>query len=148
LRTFSKAYGLAGLRVGYGYAPPALLDPMNRIRQPFNVNSIGQAVAAIAIHDQLWVKKAKDHNLSWLHWTHKRLENAGFPVNPSHGNFLLFDCGSEEGAKNVFRYLGERGIMVRPMAGYGLLNHLRVSIGQDHEMEEFIALMDAYARQY
>ncbi|MBX9977711.1 MAG: histidinol-phosphate transaminase [Alphaproteobacteria bacterium] len=144
LRTFSKVYGLAGIRVGFGVGAPALLDPLNRIRPPFNVNSVGQAAASIAVHDQAWVKKAKDHNMSWINWTKERLEASCFPVNPSHGNFLLFDCGSSDGAKNVYRYLGEKGIMVRPMAGYGLHHHLRVSIGRDHEMEEFISVMQDY----
>lgn len=142
LRTFSKAYGLAGLRIGFGYtANLDILDAINRMRAPFNVNSLGQDLASTALQDQAWVKKLVDHNTLWLSYTRAALEKLGYTLNPSHGNFILFHLGSEERAQKTYRYLGERGIMVRPVAGYGLKEHLRVSIGKGEEMEEFVDMM-------
>ncbi len=144
LRTFSKAYGLASLRIGWAHAAPHLLDPLNRIRQPFNVNSIAQAVGCIALQDQQWIEKAREHNHIWRSWTKRKLETAGFKVNPSYGNFLLFDCGSMDKAQQLYSDLGERGITLRPVGGYGLHQHLRVSVGKDTEMEEFIHVLNTF----
>ncbi len=147
LRTFSKAYGLAGMRIGWAHGAPEVLDALHRIRQPFNVNSIGQHSATIAVHDQGWIKKAFEHNLAHRSWTKEKLEELGFRVNPSQGNFLLFDCETPERAKDIYHYLGTRGVMIRPVSGYNLHHHMRVSIGRDFEMAEFIDLMKAFVAE-
>ncbi len=147
LRTFSKAYGLAGLRIGFGHtANHEILDAMNRMRAPFNVNAMGQELASVAVHDQSWVKKLKNHNTAWINYTRDNIKQLGFEIPPSYGNFVLFHTGSEENAQKIYRYLGEQGIMTRPVTGYGLKAHLRVSIGKGDEMEEFISLLQKVAQ--
>lgn len=148
LRTFSKVYGLAGLRLGFGYGAVDVLNILHRIRPPFNVNSIAQAAGVIALHDQSWVKRVKNHTLSTLYWTKEKMEALGFSVQPGFGNFLLFDCATRERAADIYAYLGRRGIMIRPVNGYGLFQYLRVSMGKTEEMEEFIDLLEAYTREF
>ena len=148
LRTFSKIYGLAGLRLGFGYAHEKILNILHRIRPPFNVNSIAQAVGSIALHDQSWVKYIKHHNLSTLYWTKEKMASLGFDIKPSFGNFLLFHCNTKERASHIYHYLGRRGIMVRPVNGYGLFEYLRVSMGKTEEMEEFIEILTDYTTKH
>jgi len=141
LRTFSKVYGLAGMRVGYAFAHPDVLDPLHRVRAPFNVGSMAQSMAASAIRDHYWVKKTRDHTIKMRAWTKKNLEALGYEVLPSFGNFLLINFESEQRADEVYQTLGKRGIMIRPVKAYGLPQYLRVSIGTEEQMHEFIDAM-------
>lgn len=148
LRTFSKVYGLAGLRLGFAYGPLEVLNILHRIRPPFNVNSIAQAVGVIALQDQSWVKRTKNHTLSTLYWTKEKMEALGFSVQPGFGNFLLFDCVTPQRAAHIYEYLGRRGVMIRPVTGYGLFQYLRVSMGKTEDMEEFIDLLSKYTCEF
>lgn len=145
LRTFSKIYGLAGLRVGWGYtANKDILDALNRVRAPFNVNALAQELACVALMDKDWVRYIKDENIKNRDATRRGLSKLGYTMNPSHGNFILFDVGSKENAQSIYRFLGERGIMIRPVLGYGLSNHLRVSIGRAEDMAEFLEILHTH----
>lgn len=134
-RTFSKAYGLAGLRVGYALAHPSVADLMNRVRQPFNVNSIALAAAAAGLNDDEFVAKSYELNRSGLKRITEGVTRLGLDYIPSHGNFISVRV--EDGAA-VFNRLLRRGVIVRPIAGYGMPRHLRVSTGLAAENERFL----------
>ena len=147
-RTFSKAYGLAGLRIGYGIAQPALTGLMNRVRAAFNVNALAQAAAVAALADQAFLDESYRVNRAGKAQIVAAFEAAGIEYVPSSGNFILFRAGSaaDSGAV-VDRALLERGVIVRPVANYGLPQWLRVSIGTEAENAIFLAaLPDAMAR--
>jgi histidinol-phosphate aminotransferase len=129
-RTFSKAHGLASLRVGYGVAHSAITDLMNRVRQPFNVNSVGQAAAIAALGDSAFLEKSFELNSSGMDQLTSGFAALGLDWIPSHGNFVSVRVGN---AAQVFNNLLERGVIVRPIAGYGLPEHLRVTVGLETE---------------
>jgi len=139
-RTFSKAYGLAGLRVGYGLAHPAVAEMLNRVRQPFNVNSIAQAAAIAALADAAYVEESARLNRSGLEQLAEGLAALGVGFVPSHGNFLLVHVG--DGAA-VYEQLLRRGVIVRPVANYGLPEHLRVTVGLAVENRRFLDALRA-----
>ncbi len=128
-RTFSKIFGLGGARVGWCYAPPAIVDVLNRVRSPFNVNQAGQAAATAALAEPGWVEAGQRHNRQYRAWLTAALERVGIPVRPSAGNFVLADFGSPEGANAADAALKARGVIVRGMASYGLVRYLRITIG-------------------
>ena len=140
-RTFSKVYALAGLRIGWLYGPPAIVDVLNRIRGPFNVSSVAMAAAVAALADTDHVAKALEHNRLWLPRLTQTLRGLGLTVHPSVVNFLLvqFPKGPEQ-AKAAETYLAERRIFVRNLVAYGLPDCLRINLGLDNEMA---ALTDA-----
>jgi len=143
-RTFSKAYGLAGLRVGFGLAQPELTDLLNRVRQPFNVNSLAQAAAIAALDDQAFLDRSYELNMQGL----QRLQDAfgamGLQYVPSYGNFVLVRVGD---AATVFDRLLRSGVIVRPVGAYGLPEWLRVSVGLPEENEKLLsALAEALGR--
>ena len=137
-RTFSKAYGLAGLRVGYAFADAQVADMMNRVRQPFNVNSVAQAAAAAALHDADFVKRTFDLNLRGMKQVTDGLTRLGLGYIPSFGNFVSFRIAN---AARVYRRLLELGVIVRPVASYDMPDHLRVSIGLETENEKFLSAL-------
>lgn len=137
-RTFSKAYGLAGLRVGFALAHPRVADLMNRLRQPFNVNSISLAAAAAALDDDEFVRRSYELNRAGLRTITAGLERLGLAYIPSCGNFVSFKVGD---ANAVFQRLLARGVIVRPVAGYGMPGYLRVSTGLPAENERFLAAL-------
>ncbi|MBT8588300.1 histidinol-phosphate transaminase [Polynucleobacter paneuropaeus] len=143
-RSFSKAYGLAGLRIGYGIAQPVLTDLLNRIRQPFNVNSLAQAAAIAALQDTAFLQKGYDLNRAGYLQLTDAFEEMGLTYLPSAGNFVLVKVGDEAdaGAK-VNLALLKRGIIVRPVANYGLPQWLRISIGLPEENAAFIDALRA-----
>ncbi|MGZ8203982.1 MAG: histidinol-phosphate transaminase [Burkholderiales bacterium] len=138
-RTFSKVYGLAGLRVGYSFASPRVADLMNRVREPFNVNSVALAAAAAALEDREFVARSYKVNLRGMQQITQGLARLGLEFIPSYGNFVTFRAGN---AAQVFRRLLEAGIIVRPVAGYGMPEHLRVSIGLESENARFLASLE------
>src|SRR5918992_762362 len=148
-RTFSKAYGLAGLRVGYALAHASVADVMNRVRQPFNVNSIGLAAARAALDDMEFVARSYAENLQGL----KRLEEGsralGLEYIASHANFLTIRvAGGGKSATEIYKRLLRRGVIVRPVGGaYGLPEHLRVTVGTSEENERFLAALAASVRE-
>jgi histidinol-phosphate aminotransferase len=137
LRTFSKIYALAGLRLGWAYCPPAIADVLNRIRGPFNVSLAAQAAGLAAIEDVGALARARAHNERWLPWLSERLAALGLKLTPSVGNFVLprFPDEPRHNADAALRFLQSRGILVRQMGGYGLPQHLRITIGTGAEME-------------
>ena len=132
-RTFSKIFGLGGLRLGWIYAPEGVLDVLGRIRGPFNVNAAAQAAGVAALSEKGWVEKAVAHNNEWRARLAAALEAAGIKVWPSHGNFFLADFGTVEKAKAADAYLRARGLIVRAMGSYGLGHCLRITIGTGEE---------------
>jgi histidinol-phosphate aminotransferase len=134
-RTFSKAYGLAGLRVGFGIAQPELTDLLNRVRQPFNVGTLSQAAAVAALADRDFVQRSYELNRDGLARLTRELGALGLEVIPSHGNFVLFRAGP---AAVVYRELLKRGVIVRPVANYGLPEWLRVTVGLPDENAQFL----------
>ena len=140
-RTFSKAYGLAGLRVGYALAQPGVADVMNRVRQPFNVNSIALAAAAAALEDMEFVAQSYAANLQGLRQLREGATQLGLAFIPSYGNFLTVRVGK---AQDIYKRLLKRGVIVRPVGGgYGLPEHLRVTVGTQAENERFLSALAA-----
>jgi histidinol-phosphate aminotransferase len=137
-RTFSKAYGLAGLRVGYAFANAQVADMMNRVRQPFNVNSVAQAAAVAALQDEAFVRQTHALNQRGMEQITQGLSKLGLEFIPSYGNFISFKIGN--GMKNYCRLL-ELGVIVRPIASYDMPDYLRVSIGLESENEKFLSAL-------
>jgi histidinol-phosphate aminotransferase len=141
-RTFSKAYGLAGLRVGFAIAQPALTDLMNRIRQPFNVNSLAQAAAIAALTDQQFLEQGARNNAAGYRQFVEAFDELGLEYLPSHGNFVLVRVGDDDQAgARVNLALLRQGVIVRPVGNYGLPQWLRISIGLPRENAIFIAAL-------
>lgn len=141
-RTMSKAYGLAGLRIGFGIAQPSITDLLNRIRQPFNVNSMAQAAAVAALNDAGFLQKSARLNADGYRQLTKAFDAMDIEYVPSYGNFVLFRVGNDDGAgARVNLALLKRGIIVRPVGNYGLPQWIRVSIGLPEENEAFIAAL-------
>ena len=134
-RTFSKAYGLAGLRVGYGLGHPEVIDLLNRVRQPFNVSSIALAAATAALDDQDFLIRSAELNRAGMARIAAAMNEMGLETIPSSGNFVTVKVGDAAG---VNRRLLEQGVIVRPIAGYGMPEWLRVSIGLESENARFI----------
>ncbi|MDD2915954.1 MAG: histidinol-phosphate transaminase [Gallionella sp.] len=137
-RTFSKAYGLASLRVGYAFANAQVADMMNRVRQPFNVNSVAQAAAVAALQDMEFVRQTNELNRRGMAQITQGLTGLGLEYIPSYGNFIAFKIG--DGMK-AYRRLLELGVIVRPVASYDMPEYLRVSIGLESENEKFLTAL-------
>jgi histidinol-phosphate aminotransferase len=135
-RTFSKAYGLAGLRVGYSVSHPDVADLLNRVRQPFNVNSLSLVAAEAALDDGQYLDRSVALNRAGLSQLVGGLEDLGLSYIPSVGNFVT--CEMPLPAGEVYDALLRRGVIVRPVAGYGLPRHLRVSVGLESEIARFL----------
>ena len=134
-RTFSKAYGLAGLRVGYGVAQPELTDFLNRVRHPFNVNTVAQAAAVAALNDAAFLEESYELNRSGMQQLSEAFGSRGLEYVPSFGNFILVKVGD---ASHVYRKLLERGVIVRPVGNYELPEWLRVTVGLPDENVRFL----------
>ncbi|MGN6086901.1 histidinol-phosphate transaminase [Trinickia sp.] len=142
-RTFSKAFGLAGLRVGFAIAQPELTDLLNRLRQPFNVNTIAQAAAIAALNDAAFLEKTAELNAAGYRYLTQAFDRLGLEYVPSFGNFVLVRVGDDEGAgARVNLALLRQGVIVRPVGNYGLPQWLRVTIGLPDENETFIAALE------
>ncbi len=141
-RSLSKAYGLAGLRIGFGIAQPAVTDLLNRIRQPFNVNSMAQAAAIAALNDHDFLAKGAQINNAGYAQLTAAFDTLGLQYVPSSGNFVLVKVGDDDGAgARVNLALLKRGVIVRPVGNYGLPQWLRISIGLPAENATFIAAL-------
>ena len=139
-RSFSKAYGLAGLRVGYGVAQPAITDLLNRVRQPFNVNSIAQAAAVAALADTDFLERSRAVNTTGRRQLSQAFEAMGLRYLPSYGNFVLVEVGD---AAAVNLALLKAGVIVRPVGNYGLPTWLRISVGLPEENDRFLTALSA-----
>ena len=144
-RTFSKIHGLAALRVGWGFGAPHLIDAMNRVRGPFNVNGVAIAAGAAAMRDRSHVTRAIEHNERWLPELAESLGALGLRVTPSVANFVLVHFPDEgRTAAEADAFLLDRGYVLRRVAGYGLPNALRLTIGDDEAMEGVIASLGEF----
>ncbi|HPI95917.1 MAG TPA: aminotransferase class I/II-fold pyridoxal phosphate-dependent enzyme, partial [Gammaproteobacteria bacterium] len=139
-RTFSKAYGLAGLRVGYALSNPDIANVLNRIREPFNVNSLALAAAQAAIDDKDFLQKSLVENRKGMHILEQTCQKLDLRFVPSKGNFLLIDFAQE--SSGIYMELLKRGIITRPVGNYGLPNYLRITIGTQAQMQRLDKAME------
>jgi histidinol-phosphate aminotransferase len=143
LRTFSKLYGLAGLRIGYGIAAKELISLMQRVRQPFNVNSPAQWAALAALEDAEHISRSLDVNRRGIEFLQKEFNRLGLEFVPSQANFILVRVGK---GQEVFAQLLRQGIIVRPTAGYRFPDYVRVTVGTPEENEKFIRALEKVIR--
>ncbi len=145
-RTFSKMYGLAGLRVGWAYGPPAVIDILNRIRMPFNVCLPGQPAAIAAVKDQAFLAQGMAFNAEWRSWLTAELMALGLEVVPSQTNFVLigFPDGPKFNAEAANEYLTRHGYLLRWLPGQGLAGHLRLSVGTPEQNRTVITLIKRF----
>ena len=142
-RTFSKIFGLAGLRIGYGVGSQAVVDLLNRVRQPFNVNNLALAAATAALDDQVFLNESFELNRLGMEQILAGLKELGLESLPSYGNFITFKVADAAG---VNRRLLKQGVIVRPLAGYNMPDHLRVTIGRDFENARFLDALEQAIR--
>ncbi len=146
-RTFSKAYGLAGLRVGFGIGDRFLVDMLNRVRQPFNVNALALAAATAALDDKDYVTESARLNRAGLAQLAKGFDELGVAYVPSHGNFVLARVVDSSGtgrkcnAMAIYERLLRQGVIVRPVGNYGLPDYLRITVGLPHENTRLLAAL-------
>lgn len=145
-RTFSKIYALASLRVGWAYAPPEIIDVLDRVRPPFNVSAPAISAAIAALEDREHTERSRRHNAETLPWFIGEVEALGLHVNPSVANFVIvrFSDDPDRNADAAYRFLFARGIVTRRVAGYGLPEWVRMSIGTREEMEEVLTALRAF----
>ena len=132
-RTFSKIHGLAAVRLGWMYGPPHIVDALNRVRNPFNVNTPAMKAGIAAIEDNAHVQTSIAHNTRWLAWLTDEISKLGLSVTPSVANFVLihFPDGKGRTAADADAFLTKRGLILRRVAGYGLPNALRLTVGTE-----------------
>lgn len=137
-RTFSKIYGLASIRLGYGYMSAELINILNRIRSPFNVNLIAQKLGEIAISDQKFIEKSRNHNSAWITKISQSLTDLNIKFYPTVANFILLDFNDDHRAQKFSKFLNDKGIIVRPVSSYNLPGKIRITIGSNAENEMLI----------
>lgn len=135
-RTFSKAWGLAALRVGYSISSAAIADVLNRVRQPFNVDSVALAAATAVLGDDAYLNRSREVNSTGLRQLADGFDRMGLSYIPSAGNFIAVEVGQQ--AAGIYQSLLAHGVIVRPVGGYGMPSHLRVSVGLPEENERFL----------
>jgi histidinol-phosphate aminotransferase len=140
MRTFSKIFGLAGLRLGYGIAHPDLIGALEKIRQPFNINSIAQAGALAALDDAGHMRRTRENNSHGLTIYADTFRQLGLEFIPSAANFILVRVGD---GQRIFNELQKRGVIVRPMGGYQLGEWIRISIGTPKENHRCIGALQS-----
>jgi histidinol-phosphate aminotransferase len=147
-RTFSKIYGLAAERIGWGYASAEIIDALHRIRAPFNVTTAGQAAAIAAVKDQAWVEASRTHNRKWRQWLADEvasLSNHGLRAVPSKANFILILFNGKLTAEAAMKGLWDEGFATRWLPGQALPNGLRITIGSEEQMRAVAAKLRAMA---
>lgn len=143
-RTFSKIYGLGGLRVGYGYGPREVIDTLNRIRGPFNVNAAGLAAAEAAVRDVAYTAHCVAQNAKWRDWLAGELDAIGIPSDPSAANFILARFASGEEAVAADEHLQSGGILVRQVGSYGLPHCLRITVGDEMACRSIVKFLTEF----
>jgi histidinol-phosphate aminotransferase len=145
-RTFSKLYGLAGLRIGWMYAPAAVCDVINRIRGPFNTSTLQQMAGAAAVRDREHFWKAVEHNNKWLPWVTAEIRKSGLRVDDSAANFVLihFPPEGEKTAAKADAFLSKRGVILRGVASYGLPDCLRMTVGTEEQNRLAVSLLQQF----
>jgi histidinol-phosphate aminotransferase len=139
MRTFSKIFGLAGLRVGYAVARPDIIRMLNNVRQPFNVTSLGQVAVMAGMDDQEHVRRTLEVNAVGMRYLEREFRRLGLNYVSSHANFILADVGDGGAA---FHRLLALGVIVRPMGGYGFPRHVRISVGLEAENQKLVAALE------
>jgi histidinol-phosphate aminotransferase len=147
-RTFSKIHGLAGLRIGWGYGSAHIVDALNRVRGPFNLNGAAQAAGVASLEDAAHIEGAITHNARWLPWLAEAIAKLGVEVTPSVGNFLLLTFPKESGrtAADADAFLSARGFILRAVAAYGLPDSLRLTVGREEANEGVVAAIAEFMR--
>ena len=141
-RTFSKIYGLAGLRVGWGYGSKEIIDTLNKIKPPFNVNKAALFAASAAVKDSAWLNKEIKHVNNWNKKMFNEFKKMKIETNRSYSNFLLVNFDKAKiNSSRVFKLLAKAGILVRKMDVYGIKNSLRITIGKSEENSKLISKM-------
>lgn len=146
MRTFSKIYGLAGLRIGYGFASEAVVDYMNRVRQPFNANSLAQAAATAALEDREFVSRTLKLVRDGLSYLYGQLDELGLPYVPSQTNFFLIRVPM--GADRLYKRMLREGVIIRSMASFGLPDYIRINVGLAEENERFMRTLKEALKEY
>jgi histidinol-phosphate aminotransferase len=141
LRTFSKIYGLAGIRLGYAIAHPALLGPLFKVKEPFSVNLLAQAAGLAALKDEEFLEKTILSNRAGRAYLYREFDRLGLSYLESHTNFVLMHVGSQ--SVDVVQRLMEMGVIVRPCGGYGIPEFLRVTVGTPDQNERFVRTLEA-----
>jgi len=147
-RTFSKIYGLAGLRLGWGYGPAPVIDALNRIRSPFNVSSLASAAGIAALEDRAHLEAAIAHNTRWLPWLSEQIGALGLEVLPSAANFIAIRFPDSEGrrAADADTFLTRRGLVLRAIGAYGMPQFLRLTVGSQEANERVVAAIADFLR--
>ena len=147
-RTFSKAYGLAGLRLGWAYCSPAIADVLNRLRAPFNVTLPAQQAGVAAVKDAAFLEQVRAHNRRWRPWLEAEMKRLGLQPVPSAANFVLtrFPGGAAQ-AEDANAFLTQRGILVREMKAYGLGDCLRITVGLEDELKALVQALAEFLAQ-
>jgi histidinol-phosphate aminotransferase len=140
-RTFSKIYGLAGLRLGWAYGPAHVIDALNRIRSPFNVSSAAAVAGVAALADEAHLAAAVAHNEKWLPWLESEISALGLPVLPSAGNFLAIRFHDARRAAQADRYLASRGLVLRSIGAYGMPEFLRLTVGVEEANQAVVSAL-------
>ena len=144
-RTFSKAYGLAGLRLGWCYGPTGVIEVLNRLRGPFNVTAPAQAAGVAAVEDTEFIEHARQHNETWSSWLQDELSRMGVPYIPSVANFVCAEISDEsKSAAAAIEHMMGDGVLVRDMNAYGLPNHVRITIGLEEETRAVVESLQNY----
>lgn len=146
-RTFSKIFGLGGVRLGWCYAPPEIIDVLSRVRPPFNVNYIATDAGLGALAEPGWIEKNQQHNSVERRRLAERLKQSGFNVYPSEANFVLVDFGQPQRAEAADAHLRQNGIIVRVMKSYNLHNCLRITIGTAEECNAVAKALAAFSHE-
>jgi histidinol-phosphate aminotransferase len=146
-RTFSKVFGMGGLRLGWCYGPPAVIDVLNRVRNTFNVSVAAHAAGLAALAEPGWVEKSVAHNKAWRARLAAGIAAAGIKVWPGEGNFVLADFGSPEHRAAADQFLRRRGLITRPVGGYGLPNSLRITVGLPEECALIVEALSDFMKQ-
>jgi histidinol-phosphate aminotransferase len=139
LRTFSKIFGLAGLRVGYAISSPAMIRLLDNVRQPFNITSLAQVAALAAMDDAEHVRRTLENNAEGMGYLEREFRRLGIDYVPSHANFILTDVGD---GRAVFDRLLHQGVIVRPVGGYGLPRHVRITVGLPQENRRLVEALE------
>jgi histidinol-phosphate aminotransferase len=147
-RTFSKIHGLAGLRIGWGYGSAHIIDALNRVRGPFNLNGAAQVAGVASLEDTGHIDGAIAHNAHWLPWLAEAIGKLGVEVTPSVGNFLLLTFSKESGrtAADADAFLSARGFILRAVAAYGLPESLRLTVGGEEANKGVVAVLREFMR--
>jgi len=148
-RTFSKAFGLAGARLGWGYGPAHVIDALNRIRSPFNVSALASAAGVAALEDRAHLDAAVAHNEKWRSWLTREIEALGLAVLPSVANFIAIRFPDAAGltARDADRFLTQRGLVLRAIEAYGMPQFLRLTIGEQEANERVVAALKEFLQR-